>query len=116
MAEEEAPADPMRVGFKAVSDLVKSWRTGNYVFHVRHLQDNAEKGQDFLVIFSIPQPTKPVPEHVAQATFTVKMPPDYEEDQTPKISYTVETQKQRLDASLPIRKAWLDAAVRRKRW
>ena len=106
----------MKAGFKAVSELVKSWRTGDYVHHVRHLADKGTAGHEFLVIFSIPQPTKPVPEHVANATFTVRMPSaGDEEEAAPKISYTMETQHQRLDGSLPIRKVWLDAAVRRKR-
>lgn len=101
--------------FKAVDELVKSWATGDYVHHVRHLRDRDDGAQDFLVIFSIPEPSKPVPEHVAQATFHVVPPPPDDEEGVMKITYTVETQKQRLPSRLPIRKAWLDAAVRRKR-
>ena len=111
-------ADPMRAGFEAVSSLVKSWKLGDYVHHVRHLKDNGMSGQEFLVIFSIPQPTQPVPGHTAQAYFTVKLPPEGDEDDDPpppKIKYRVETQQQTLDGSLPIRKVWLDAAIRRKR-
>ena len=96
--------DAQKAGFKAVSELVKSWRTGDYVHHVRHLADKGTAGHDFLVIFSLPQPTKPVPEQVAHATFTVRMPEAGDEEAAPKISYTVEMQHQRLDGSLPIRK------------
>lgn len=97
--------------FHAVDDLVKSWSVGEYVHHVRHVKDT-DSASEFLVIFSMPQPTKPVPELVAQATFTVK--PAMDEEAPPKISYTVETQQQRIPGHLPIRKQWLDAALRRK--
>lgn len=107
-------ADTMRIGFKAVSDLVKSWKTGEYVHHVRHITDKGSFGHEFLVIFSVPHATKPVPEHVANATFTVKVF-EADDDKPPKITYTMETQKQKRDGSLPIRKMWLDAAVARKR-
>jgi len=105
--------DLEREGFEAVSELVKSWRTGDFVHHVRHTRDKGLQGHEYLVIFSIPQPTKPVPEHVAQATFTVKM---LEGGDSPKITYVIESQQQRLDATkLPIRKVWLEAALKRKR-
>jgi len=52
---------------------------------------------------------------VAQATFHVVPPPPDDEEGTIKITYSVDTQRQRLPSRLPIRKAWLDAAVRRKR-
>ena len=97
--------------FHAVDDLVKSWSVGEYVHHVRHVKDT-DSASEFLVIFSMPQPTKPVPELVAQATFTVK--PAMDEEAPPKISYTVETQQQRIPGHLPIRTQWLDAALRRK--
>ena len=101
--------------YRAVDDLVKSWQTGDYVHHVRQLKDNGPmNGTTFQVSFSIPQPTKPVPEHVANATFTVVPPNPDDEDSEMKITYTVETQQQKLPGHLPIRKQWLDAAVRRK--
>ena len=84
--------------FKAVSELVKSWSIGDYVYHVRHIGDKGSKGLEFLVIFSIPEPTLPVPSQCANATFLVKLPEeDAEESAVPKISYTVETQQQRAE-------------------
>ena len=91
--------DAQKAGFKAVSELVKSWRTGDYVHHVRHLADKGTAGHDFLVIFSLPQPTKPVPEQVAHATFTVRMPEAGDEEAAPKISYTVDDLKKIMQAA-----------------
>ena len=84
--------------------------------HVRMVKDNGPyEGTIFQVMFSIPVPTRPVPEHCAVATFTVKPPnPDDEDDDVFKITYTMETQHQKIPGHLPIRKQWLDAAVRRK--
>ena len=102
--------------FRAVDSLVKSWPTGDYVHHVRLQQDKGPyDGCVFQVMFSIPVPTQPVPEHCAVATFTAKPPnPDDEDDTEVKISYTMDTQQQKLPGHLPIRKQWLDAAIRRK--
>jgi len=113
MADEEARSS-LHVAFEAVSTLVKSWKLGDYVHHVRHSKDKGGGKQEFVVIFSVPAPTKPVVEQCAYATFTVDVPE--EEEAAPKVTYKVETQQQKLDGyALPIRKAWLDAAVRRKR-
>ena len=102
--------------FRAVDSLVKSWPTGDYVHHVRLQQDKGPyDGCVFQVMFSIPVPTQPVPEHCAVATFTAKPPnPDDEDDTEVKISYTMDMQQQKLPGHLPIRKQWLDAAIRRK--
>lgn len=98
--------------FHAVDDLVKSWTTtGDYVHHVRTVKES-DDACEFLVIFSRPEPTKPVVEHTAEATFHVK--PSYDEESPPKITYTVDTQQQKIPGHLPIRKQWLDAAIRRK--
>ena len=97
--------------FEAVDGLCQSWALGSYVHHVRHVKDRAEQGHEFLVIFSMPQPTKPVPELVAMATFTVK---PRGEGEAPKVSYIIEKQKNRFPGERPIRKQWLDAAIRRK--
>lgn len=98
--------------FSAVDDLVKSWSLNEYNHHVRLLRDNAERGLTFLVIFSQPQPSVPVPPVVAHATFTVVAPST--EGGAPKITYVMETQRQALPSHLPIRKQWIDAAIRRK--
>ena len=110
------PAATQKDLFRAVDDCVKAWPTGDYVHHVRMVKDNGPyEGTIFQVMFSIPVPTRPVPEHCAVATFTVKPPnPDDEDDDVFKISYTMETQHQKIPGHLPIRKQWLDAAVRRK--
>jgi len=102
--------DPKKA-FEAVDGLCQSWALGSYVHHVRHVKDRAEQGHEFLVIFSMPQPTKPVPELVATATFTVK---PRGEGEAPKVSYIIEKQKNRFPGERPIRKQWLDAAIRRK--
>ena len=111
MADYE-PAFTQQHAFSTVDALVKSWNLAPYVHHVRHVRDRAEQGQDFVVIFSMPQPTKPVSPVMAQAKFNVR-PPRGEGD-APKATYTVETQKQRFPAEQPIRKHWLDAVIRRK--
>lgn len=97
--------------FQTVDRLVKSWSLGEYVHHVRYVKDQ-DQGQEFVVIFSKPQPTKPVPELVVNATFLVR-PPRFEGDM-PQVSYTIESQKQKLSGQRPIRLQWLDAAMRRK--
>jgi len=99
--------------FATVDELVKSWSLGEYQHHVQLIRDRAEQGTDFQVIFSIPKPTKAVPDYVATATFTV-MPPRAEGD-APRTMYTVESQRQRLPSKQPIRKQWLDSAIKRKK-
>ena len=111
--DEDEKAWTLQKAFSAVDEKVKSWRLGEYQHHVRHLKDNNSRGtSNFVVVFSIPLPAKPVPEFVAQATFTVVPPREYGE--SPKVTYTLETQRQRLPGTLPIRRVWLDAALRRK--
>jgi len=108
-----AESDPIKRGFQAVSDLVKTWKVGDYAHHVRYVREKSMQSE-FLVIFSLPAPTKPVPEHVAMATFYVRLTD--EEGASPKIVYCLETNHQKLDAyKLPIRKFWLDEAIKRKR-
>ena len=110
-------ADHVGAGFKAVTALVKSWSLGEYVYHVRHVKESGMNKHDFLVMFSVPHATKPVHEFVVNATFTVQIKESHDDGPAPppKITYKFETQKQQLDGdALPVRKVWLDAAVRRK--
>lgn len=100
----------MEASFRAVDSLIKSWNTGDYVHHLKHTKEKGEDDHEFLAIFSIPVPTKPVPERVALAKFYVSGAADG----AAQISYEYESNQRRLPGRLPIRKQWLDAALRRK--
>ena len=110
MSEE---AFPLSKAFAAVDGPIKSWGLRPYQHHVRHVRDHGDKGQEFLAIFSIPEPTLPVTKVVASATFMVRAPRDAGDP--PKVTYTIEAQRAKLPIDRPIRRAWLDAAIKRKR-
>jgi len=99
--------------FGTVDKYIKSWNIAPYVFHVQHQRDRLEQGQEFLVVFSTPQPTMPAADVVVTATFTVR--PPREEGRAPKVTYSIETQKAQHSADRPIRRTWLNGAIRRKR-
>ena len=111
-------AKPMlhEVAFRAAEDLVQGWQVGGaYLHHTQLRRETATGGVEFVVTFSKPTPSMPVPEHVANVLVTVEPPPPEAGTEDPVCSYAIESELQRHPQTHPFRLAWRVGRSQKKR-
>ena len=93
-------------------NMVKEWDAPGYAFHVKLTGDDGYGGYDMSVLFSKPEPDRPVPPHIC--TVFVRVNIQGQDDPYPSLSYRVESESTQRQSRVPLQVGWIDRIIERK--